>query len=94
MAVLWHNQLADGRGGDLFAQVRHGCLVSGWPSGTSHGSPHDYDLDVPLVFWGAGVTRGRAEGPAAPVDIAPTLADALDLETPAELDGRVLSLGP
>ncbi len=91
-AVLYRNQLAEGRGGDLFAQPARGCLVTRWPTGTSHGSPHDYDLDVPLVFWGTGVERGQVPGRAAPVDIAPTLAEAIGLEVPPGLDGRVLPL--
>lgn len=94
MARLYHNQLAEGRGGDLFIEPAAGCLLTSWPSGTSHGSPHAYDLDVPLVFWGAGVEPGRIPGRAAPVDIAPTLADWIGLERPAGLDGRVLPLAP
>lgn len=92
MATLFRNQLAEGRGGDLFLEPAPGCLLTQYPSGTSHGSPYDYDLDVPLVFFGAGVEAARVPGPAAPVDIAPTLADRLGLERPADLDGRVLPL--
>ncbi len=91
-AQLYRNQLAEGRGGDLFAQPVRGCLVTHWTTGTSHGSPHDYDLDVPLVFWGRGVERGSVPGRAAPVDIAPTLAEAIGLDLPTGLDGRPLPL--
>jgi arylsulfatase A-like enzyme len=81
-----------GEGGDLVVEPAYGCLLSPWPAGTSHGSPHDYDRDVPLVFFGPGVEPGRVAGNAAPVDIAPTLAAALGLDVPQGLDGRVLPL--
>ena len=33
--------------------------------GTSHGSPHPYDRDVPLIFYGPGFEAERVPGPAA-----------------------------
>jgi arylsulfatase A-like enzyme len=68
------------------------CVLSPYPSGTSHGTPNLYDRAVPLVFMGTGVTKGVVRGRAAPVDIAPTLARALGLTPPAGLDGRALPL--
>src|SRR5205807_7619028 len=56
-----------------------------------HGQPTDLDAHVPLLFWGAGVSRGEYGTRVRTVDIAPTLARLLDL-TPAEpLDGRPLT---
>jgi len=91
-ATLYRNSFASGRDPDLALQPAFGCLVTRWPAGTSHGSPHPYDRRVPLVFWGAGVEPGVDDGPAATVDIAPTLADVLGLGPPSDLDGRVLKL--
>jgi arylsulfatase A-like enzyme len=55
-----------------------------------HGTPHDYDAHVPLVFYGAPFQAGRYDDTVRVVDIAPTLAAALGV-TPAEpVDGRVL----
>lgn len=81
-----------GEGGDLVVEPAYGCLFSPWPAGTSHGSPHDYDRNVPLVFFGPGVEPGRVAGRAAPVDIAPTLAAVLGLDVPQGLDGQALPL--
>ena len=49
-------------------------------------------LHVPLIFWGAGVNPGRDATPDSLVDIAPTVLDWLDLESPVPFDG--LSLLP
>lgn len=57
----------------------------------SHGTPHDYDARVPVLFWGRHFVADHDDGTARVVDIAPTLAHVLGL-TPAEkLDGVVLS---
>lgn len=56
----------------------------------SHGSPHDYDARVPVLFFGPTFRHAKDEGVARVVDMAPTLAHLLGL-TPAErLDGQVL----
>jgi len=79
-------------GADLIIEPAYGCLFTSWPAGTSHGSPHDYDRDVPLVFMGPGIEPARVPGRAAPVDIAPTLAAEIGLAAPEDLDGVVLPL--
>lgn len=56
----------------------------------THGSPHDYDARVPIVFWGTGFVKGRVVGDVRVVDIAPTLAQRLGLTPAEQLDGQVL----
>jgi predicted AlkP superfamily pyrophosphatase or phosphodiesterase len=60
----------------------------------THGSPHDYDALVPVIFWGAGIRGGPRDGTARVVDMAPTLADWLGIRPLERLDGRVLPLTP
>jgi hypothetical protein len=60
----------------------------------THGSPHDYDARVPVLFWGAGIRGGAREGEARVVDMAPTLADWLGIRPLERLDGHVLPLAP
>ena len=91
-ARLYRNSHDPERSPDLLIQPVSGCLFSPYEHGTSHGSPYPYDRDVPLIFFGTGVEPGRIPGPAATVDIAPTLAAALAISTPSELDGRALPL--
>jgi hypothetical protein len=56
----------------------------------THGSPHDYDARVPVLFWGAPITPGIITGEARVVDMAPTLADILGVRPTERLDGHVL----
>jgi hypothetical protein len=92
MAQLYRNSLAEGREPDLVIQPAYGCYFSGYLEGTGHGTPYDYDREVPLVFFGAGVEQGVDDRAAATVDIAPTIAAHIGLRAPAGLDGRVLPL--
>jgi predicted AlkP superfamily pyrophosphatase or phosphodiesterase len=57
----------------------------------THGSPHDNDARVPVLFWGAGVRAGTFGGPARTVDLAPTLAALLRVKPLEALDGHVLT---
>jgi len=62
-----------------------------YSGGTGHGTAHDYDRHVPVVFLGAGIHPGRQEAEAGPEDIAPTLARLLGLEYRLETGQRVLA---
>jgi predicted AlkP superfamily pyrophosphatase or phosphodiesterase len=56
----------------------------------THGSPHDSDANVPIIFYGAGVKPGRHTRKALVVDIAPTLAEIVGVRPMERLDGRPL----
>ncbi len=64
-------------------------LWAGIPIAT-HGSPHDSDANVPVIFWGAGVKPGRHNRVVRVVDMGPTLAAILAVQPLEPLDGRVL----
>ncbi|MEP6999160.1 MAG: alkaline phosphatase family protein [bacterium] len=55
-----------------------------------HGSPHDYDTHVPLIFYGAGVQPGRRAEFVRTVDLAPTLAALAGVRPQGVVDGVVL----
>jgi arylsulfatase A-like enzyme len=64
-----------------------------WAEGTNfgrHGTPHDYDAHVPLLFAGAGIRPGRHNEFVRVVDIAPTLAAVAGVRPMEALDGVVL----
>ena len=58
--------------------------------GTTHGSPHEYDQHVPLVFLGGAFTPGHYGTRATPADLAPTLAATIGLPMP-DVEGRPLT---
>jgi arylsulfatase A-like enzyme len=81
------------RSGDVVLLPRENVVLTGDPRGTSHGSHHEYDIHVPLVFWGAPFRRGRSDAATSPYDLAPTLAAAIDLPMPKAV-GRSLLPDP
>lgn len=82
------NSYVPGRSGDLLVMAEPYWLAQA--TGTTHGTPYGYDLRVPVLFAGAGITPGRYMTPASPADIAPTLAEMLHL-TLSRVDGKVLT---
>jgi arylsulfatase A-like enzyme len=60
-------------------------------TGTTHGTPYNYDAHIPLVMMGARVKPGEYSDHVALNDLAPTLATLVGVETPAGSVGRVLT---
>jgi len=58
--------------------------------GISYGSIYDYDTRVPLFFYGPQFRAGVNESPVESVDLAPTLARAMNIPAPSSSLGRVL----
>jgi hypothetical protein len=58
--------------------------------GISYGSLYNYDVSVPLVFYGPQFAPGVFEAPVQSVDVAVTLARAMGVPPPSSSDGRVL----
>ena len=56
----------------------------------THGTPHDSDANVPIIFYGARIKAGRQTRKALVVDIAPTLAAIVGVRPMEPLDGRVI----
>jgi hypothetical protein len=56
-----------------------------------HGSPHEYDTHIPLLFHGSAfVTAGVHAQPAAQQDIAPTIGEIIGAPWSSTYTGRVL----
>jgi hypothetical protein len=59
--------------------------------GTGHGTSHEYDRHIPVVFMGEKIKPGTYSSECGPEDIAPTLAQLLGLAYSREYDSRILS---
>ncbi len=91
-AASWfaRNDFDAARSGDAFLIPKPNVLMHWDPArGSGHGSHHDYDTHVPLIFWGAPFRPGERAETCAPYDLAPTLADILSLALP-DATGRSL----
>ena len=65
------------RCGDVYVVLKPYYLWSGpLSTGTTHGSPWEYDTHVPLVVYGAGVKPGVRREQVTPLAAAAILAEA------------------
>lgn len=76
------------RSGNIVYQVRPFHLIRS--QGANHGTPWEYDTHVPMLWYGKGVRRGIYDFASSPLDIAPTLAEALGIPQAPDMDGRVM----
>jgi predicted AlkP superfamily pyrophosphatase or phosphodiesterase len=84
----WHPDVS----GDVQYTLKPNWMFAS-SSVTTHGSPHEYDSHVPLLFWGpAWVRPGRIDTPVEVVDIAPTLARLLGVAAPPASEGKPLPI--
>jgi phosphopentomutase len=67
--------------GHVLYTVRPGYMDHG-PTGTTHGSGYDYDVHVPVVFYGAGIKKGESVKPVTITQIAPTVCELLRINRP------------
>jgi hypothetical protein len=72
------------RSGDLVARIKKHVYLGGYVGGTGHGSPHDYDRHVPIVFMGPGIKAGPRDVETGPEDIAWALGRLLGLPYPQQ----------
>ena len=79
------------RSGDLYYRLAPYWMADGGTTGADHGSGWRYDQQVPLLWFGAGITPGVRQGPAEVADIAPTLAAMLGVISPGGSQGRALT---
>jgi predicted AlkP superfamily pyrophosphatase or phosphodiesterase len=86
----WTHQFPATAAIDLIVTLTKGSLWAG-PLVASHGTPYDYDSNVPVIFYGAPFKAGKYSDFVRTVDIAPTLAKAVGVTPSEKLDGVVLT---
>lgn len=77
-----------GRSGDVLIVPQAFQVISNVMVGTNHGTPYNYDQQVPVVFAGKGVKPGTYLQEINATDVAPTLAAILELGAPASAEGH------
>ena len=89
MRRTWNRELS----GDVQFVLKPYWMLTSSSSMTTHGSPHPYDTNVPLAFYGPPWVRtARIETRAEVADLAPTLASILGVPAPAAAEGKALRL--
>lgn len=88
---LFQNAFFQPRSPHLNVLVKKYVYLSAQPGGTGHGTAHEYDRHIPIVFMGEGIKPGTYDAECGPEDIAPTLAHMLGLAYPREYDSRLLT---
>ncbi|WP_419191212.1 alkaline phosphatase family protein [Saltatorellus ferox] len=84
---LLRNSFQPDRTADLVV-VNRPYVLEGIEKGTNHGSPHEYDRRIPLVFYGAAFPKRISSRPAGSQDVVPTLLGLLGVPAPGTgLDG-------
>jgi len=88
----FRNSFHPKRSGDLMLSYQAGYIEdSGKGRGISYGSLYNYDVSVPLCFYGPQFTAGSYESPVQSVDVAPTLARVSGVAAPSSSTGRILT---
>lgn len=87
---MYQNGFNYDRSGDVYIQLKSGWLDSDYPTGTSHGSPYNYDTHVPLIFYGWNVPEGETSRKTAIPQIAPTISNMLNIGLPSGSEANIL----
>jgi hypothetical protein len=90
-AVRFRNSFYPRRSGDvMLAYAPERVEDYGRGYGVSYGSLYNYDVRVPLFFYGPQFRPGFYESPVESVDVTATLARVLGTAQPSSATGRVL----
>ena len=75
------------RSGDVYVVLKPYYLLSTTiGTGTTHGTPHDYDCHVPLLVYGPGVGGGPRDERVTPQAAAAVFARFLGVDPPKDAD--------
>ena len=78
------------RSGDIQI-VLEPAWIDGGSTGTTHGLWNPYDSHIPMLWYGAGITKGSSNRTMYMTDIAPTVAALLHIQMPNTCIGTVMS---
>jgi len=91
-AARFRNSFHAKRSGDVMLSYRPEYVEGrGLGRGISYGSLYNYDIAVPLCFFGPQFKAGVFDRPVELIDFAPTLARVMGVAAPSSTTGRVLA---
>ena len=90
VAALIQKGFNQKRSGDVFLVLDPG-VISYSRTGSTHGSAFSYDTHAPLLFYGAGIKKGKTYELTEIPDIAPTISALLGIEFPNGTTGKVIA---
>jgi len=87
MRRSWHKDIS----GDVQYALKPYWMMTSSTSVATHGSPHAYDTNVPILMYGPKWLKpGRIDAHVETVQLAPTLARLLGVPAPASAEGGLL----
>lgn len=84
---FFKNGFYEKRCGEVFVNFKK-YWIEDRIKGAEHGGPYDYDIHIPLIWYGCGIPKGETSEPVDMVDIAPTLSVLLNIDFPSGCVGR------
>lgn len=84
---FFKNGFYEKRCGEVFVNFKQ-YWIEDRVKGAEHGGPYDYDIHVPLIWYGCGIKKGETSEPIELVDIAPTLSVILNIAYPSGCIGK------
>lgn len=89
MRNAWHPEVS----GEVQFVLKPYWMLASSTAVTTHGSPHPYDTNVPILMYGPRwMQHSRVESRVEVVDIAPTVARLLGVPAPQASEGKPLPL--
>lgn len=87
--ALIQNGYSEKRSGDVLINLEPSWIEYG-KTGTTHGSAYNYDTHVPLLWYGWNIKNGNSAEAVNITDIAPTLAQFLNIQNPSGCTGKMI----
>jgi predicted AlkP superfamily pyrophosphatase or phosphodiesterase len=78
------------RSGDILLLLNPAWLDAYAKTGTTHGTWNPYDTHIPLIWFGAGIQKGKTMQQVYMTDIAATLATLLHIQMPNACIGKTI----
>ena len=90
IARRWVHQFPADATVELVVTLTPGSVWMAYAPVATHGSPHDADTHVPLIFYGPPFRPGHYDEFVRTVDLAPTLAAVTGVKPLEPVDGVAL----